>query len=162
MSLVVTYVVTPDAFGDGTVTLTVPSDNPPYSFLWSDGSTDQNRVGLSSGSYGVTVTDASSEVSLDIIVPTAYDSYLAAAMCCYKSKVVCALNLIQGGNLIEYLEARATALILWDMIDILTRSTWNNEDQCLTNSQMIELLQKISQYCGCQPIQLLPPVQLLT
>jgi hypothetical protein len=31
---------------------------PPYSYLWDDGSTDQERFNLSSGSYYLTVTDA--------------------------------------------------------------------------------------------------------
>ncbi|HWQ33930.1 MAG TPA: hypothetical protein VNQ79_13855 [Blastocatellia bacterium] len=42
---------------DGAITLSVTGGTSPYSFLWSDGSTDQNRTGLMAGTYSVTVTD---------------------------------------------------------------------------------------------------------
>ena len=42
----------------GTITLTTSNGTAPYSFIWSNGATDQNLTGLASGLYSVTVTDA--------------------------------------------------------------------------------------------------------
>ena len=50
--------VTPASTGDnGTITLTPTGGNPGYSFAWADGPTTQNRTGLTSGEYCVTITD---------------------------------------------------------------------------------------------------------
>ncbi len=42
----------------GAIAITVTGGNPAYTYLWNNGSTTQNRTGLISGSYAVTVTDA--------------------------------------------------------------------------------------------------------
>jgi gliding motility-associated-like protein len=43
---------------NGSVALNVSGGTPPYSYLWNNGSTQQNLTGLSAGTYSVTVTDA--------------------------------------------------------------------------------------------------------
>lgn len=45
-------------FPDGAVYLLVFGGTPPYSFLWSNGTTDQNLTGVPAGTYTVTLTDA--------------------------------------------------------------------------------------------------------
>lgn len=42
---------------DGEVNITVSSGDGPFKVMWSDGSTEMNRTGLSGGSYSVTITD---------------------------------------------------------------------------------------------------------
>jgi hypothetical protein len=49
--------VTCGGLSNGTITLTVNGGTTPYSFLWNDGNTNQNRTGLSNGNYSVTVSD---------------------------------------------------------------------------------------------------------
>jgi len=48
---------------NGTITLTVSNGIAPYSFAWNNGASTQNLIGLASGTYSVTVTDASAHVS---------------------------------------------------------------------------------------------------
>jgi hypothetical protein len=43
---------------NGTANVSVSGGTPSFTYLWSDGNTAQNRTGLSTGSYVVTVTDA--------------------------------------------------------------------------------------------------------
>ncbi len=43
---------------EGTITISVTGGTSPYSYLWSDGATSQNRTALSAGVYTLTTTDA--------------------------------------------------------------------------------------------------------
>ncbi|PHI21751.1 hypothetical protein CEQ90_00240 [Lewinellaceae bacterium SD302] len=43
---------------DGTLTAFPSAGSPPYTFLWSNGSTNQTIDGLTAGTYGVTITDS--------------------------------------------------------------------------------------------------------
>ncbi len=42
---------------NGSISLNINSGNAPYTFLWNDGSIQEDRSNLSSGSYSVTITD---------------------------------------------------------------------------------------------------------
>ena len=48
-----------NGFADGSIDLTVSGGLPPFTFLWSNGSTSEDITNLSAGSYSVTITDAS-------------------------------------------------------------------------------------------------------
>ncbi|TAD81660.1 MAG: hypothetical protein EAY75_17440, partial [Bacteroidetes bacterium] len=41
----------------GTITLAVAGGTAPYTYLWADGATTQNRTGLAAGTYSVTIRD---------------------------------------------------------------------------------------------------------
>jgi gliding motility-associated-like protein len=42
---------------NGSISITTPQGVGPYTFLWNDNNTTQNRTGLAAGTYRVTVTD---------------------------------------------------------------------------------------------------------
>ncbi len=44
--------------GDGNITLTASGGTSPYSYLWSNGATNQDLIGVNGGTYSVTLTDA--------------------------------------------------------------------------------------------------------
>lgn len=65
--------ITCNTAGDGQINLNVSGGTAPYTYLWNDGDTNQNRTGLSQGNYTVTVSDAKgcqNVQNLSIIEPT--------------------------------------------------------------------------------------------
>lgn len=52
--------VDPNCFGgnNGTINITAVGSTGPYTYLWDDGTTAQNRTGLSAGGYSVTATSS--------------------------------------------------------------------------------------------------------
>ncbi|MBO3699777.1 PKD domain-containing protein, partial [Roseivirga sp. E12] len=50
--------VTCNGIGDGSIDLSTSGGVGPYTFLWADGATTEDRSGLSPANYGVTITDA--------------------------------------------------------------------------------------------------------
>ncbi|MBP7496096.1 MAG: hypothetical protein KA792_00325 [Bacteroidales bacterium] len=48
---------------DGAITVSLSSGVPPYTILWSDGPTTQNRSGLTAGQYTIKVTDVNNCVA---------------------------------------------------------------------------------------------------
>ena len=57
-----------DSTGD--IDLTVVGGTPPFSFLWNDGITTQNRINLPAGSFTVTITDTNNCVITESITLT--------------------------------------------------------------------------------------------
>ena len=56
------------ATAQGKIDLTTAGGTTPIQYLWSNGSTTEDLVGLTSGSYSVSVTDARSCITTDSIV----------------------------------------------------------------------------------------------
>jgi gliding motility-associated-like protein len=52
----------------GSVDITVSGGTGPYSFLWSDGSTDEDRTMMLAGTYTVDITDANSCVMSEMVI----------------------------------------------------------------------------------------------
>lgn len=58
---------------DGSITVTPFTGEAPYTYIWKDGPTDQNRTELSEGAYKLTVTDAngcSTIKEVEVIAPS--------------------------------------------------------------------------------------------
>jgi uncharacterized protein (TIGR02145 family) len=52
---------------DGSIDLTVSGGIPPYEFIWSNGSFNEDIYGLSAGLYSVTVTDVIDSTAFDTV-----------------------------------------------------------------------------------------------
>ncbi len=66
----------------GTITQTTSGGTAPYTYVWNDGDTAQNRTGLAAGTYTVTITDAHSctaPASVNIAQPLALAASTAIA-----------------------------------------------------------------------------------
>ncbi|MBL0052100.1 MAG: hypothetical protein IPP29_11620 [Bacteroidetes bacterium] len=50
--------VTTNGGSDGSIDVTATGGTTPYTYLWNDGDTNEDRTNLTAGTYTVTVTDA--------------------------------------------------------------------------------------------------------
>ncbi|MCX6271876.1 MAG: T9SS type A sorting domain-containing protein [Bacteroidetes bacterium] len=87
---------------DGGINLEISGGTPDYSFLWSNGSTDQNLTGVAIGSYTVTATDADlycSVISATVLQPEIItsSSVVVDASCNGLADGTITLT-VQGGN----------------------------------------------------------------
>tara|TARA_B100001250_G_scaffold213982_1_gene183535 strand:+ start:9337 stop:15732 length:6396 start_codon:yes stop_codon:yes gene_type:complete len=62
-----TYVINATCYGDcdGSISANAIGGTPPYTYIWNNGQTTQNAIGLCAGFYNVTITDALNCMSID-------------------------------------------------------------------------------------------------
>src|SRR5690606_29537167 len=79
--------------GTGIINITVSGGTAPYSFVWSDGATSEDRTTLDAGNYHVEVTDAlGCVIGTDAVVPVITQAQAGG------DQNVCADNTILAGN----------------------------------------------------------------
>jgi len=74
---------------NGTINSNVSGGTPPYSYLWNDGASLQNRTGLAPGSYSVTVTDANNCSKTSAIVTITQPSAALSVSVTNQTNVLC-------------------------------------------------------------------------
>ena len=74
---------------NGTINSNVSGGTPPYSYLWNDGASIQNRTGLAPGSYSVTVTDANNCSKTSGIVTITQPSAALSVSVTSQTNVLC-------------------------------------------------------------------------
>jgi PKD repeat protein len=69
LSIFFSNTVNPSCYGatDGAINIMINGGVPGYSYLWSNASTDFSLTGIGSGTYSVTVTDASGCIAIDSV-----------------------------------------------------------------------------------------------
>lgn len=87
VSLSTTTNVTCNGMANGSITINVTGGTAPYLYLWSNGTTTQTQVGLSAGTYSVTVQDdngctASTTATISEPVPLVMDSVVTVPASC--------------------------------------------------------------------------------
>lgn len=78
---------------DGGIDLSVNGGTEPYTYLWSNGSTQQDISGIGTGNYTVTVADANgctAQVSYDLDAPDTFNVTLIAAQLPGGANITCA------------------------------------------------------------------------
>jgi gliding motility-associated-like protein len=86
----------------GSATANVNGGTPPYNYLWNNGSTLQNIIGLTAGTYWVAVTDANGCGTIDTtyLNQSLPISFIAApdTLICYGTSVQLTINYLTGGS----------------------------------------------------------------
>ncbi|SKC55761.1 gliding motility-associated C-terminal domain-containing protein [Ohtaekwangia koreensis] len=79
--------------GEGDVNITASGGTSPYTFLWSDGATSEDRTDIDAGTYSVTATDANGcETTISVTIPVVTQANAGA------DQTVCADNTTLAGN----------------------------------------------------------------
>lgn len=87
---------------NGNIYITASGGRPPYTFEWSNGSWQQDLIGIPAGNYSVTVSDQSHchyEMSIELTQP---EEFYAQAMddvtICYGEYAEIGIGIIEGGT----------------------------------------------------------------
>jgi len=81
--------VTCFGINNGTINPNVSGGTSPYTYLWNDGSSVQNRTGLAPGTYSVTVTDANSCTKASGMIPVTQPSAALNVSISSQTNVLC-------------------------------------------------------------------------
>ncbi len=93
------------AGGDGSITVSVTGGSPPYSYLWNDGNINQNRSGISSGAYTLSVTDNNScvaSISVSITQPAALSLLVSPVNVLCNGDVTGSISVTTSGGTTPY------------------------------------------------------------
>jgi gliding motility-associated-like protein len=116
-------------FDNGSVNLSVAGGVVPYSYLWSNGATSEDISGLTSGTYGVTVTDANGcqktgSVDVNLPPPLTYTSTLTD----YNGFNIRCLGQSNGAIQIATSSGEAPYIFSWQGPDGFVSSSQNISD----------------------------------
>jgi gliding motility-associated-like protein len=104
--------------GDGAIQVDIIGGTAPYSYLWSDGATTEDRDNLGPGSYTLTVTDAQ---NCQITQTVTIDEPAALALSYTKTDVDCfgnatgSVDLTVAGGMAPYTYAWSDGSVLQDL-----------------------------------------------
>ena len=97
--------ITCNGANDGIINLNVSGGTAPYTYLWNDGYTGQNRTGLSAANYTVTITDANGCQNIQNIT---ISEPLVLSVTSVKQDVICfgdasgVVNITVSGGTLPY------------------------------------------------------------
>lgn len=95
---------------DGTADLTVNGGTPPYSFVWSSGSTQEDPTNLTFGTTTVTITDANNCTATESIVLADPDTFFISAY----STFVSSQGACDGGGVVTQAGGTPPYTYSWD------------------------------------------------
>ena len=98
----------------GTISLTISGGATPYSFLWNDGVSTQDRTGLKAGTYTVTLTDANGVVRAQGITVTQPSAELTATAT--ATNLLCSNSAANGTVSLSVAGGTATYTYAWTKI----------------------------------------------
>ena len=103
---------------DGSINLVVISGGPVTSYLWNDGTTTEDRLGLSAGTYTVTVTNANCEITQQITLTEPMPLSVSTGsvdVTCFNGNNGAATVNVSGGN--------APYSYQWNTVPVQTTAT---------------------------------------
>ena len=101
-----------DAAANGTATVTAENGSGPYTYLWSNGSTDQTATGLPPGDYSVTITDANG-CTLDFNLPITISAAGSMSVALIGSDAPNCAGSADGALQVEATAGQAPYTYLW-------------------------------------------------
>jgi len=99
----------------GAADISVSGGTPPYDFLWSDGSTDEDSINMLAGTYTVDITDANNCLRSELVIISADEVVIAYAG---EDTSVCYGETVQLSGMGDYTPAWEPASYL-DRSDVL-------------------------------------------
>jgi hypothetical protein len=113
------------AVNSGKIFITGLTGNPPYTYLWSDGGTQDNLTGLTSGSYGVIVTDNTGcqiekSTFVSEVLPVGFGSFNVVGPSCNLSNGQVTLTVTGGTAPFYYQASTGQYVISFDRVFTFT------------------------------------------
>ncbi len=134
---------------NGTVNLTVTGGTAPYTYVWSNAATTEDMIGLSAGTYDVTVTDANACTATESVEVTEPAILVASGV---ATNVSCnagsngAINLTVTGGTAPYTFVWSNTATTEDLTDLAAGTydvTVTDANAC-TATESVEVLEPIA------------------